>query len=330
MKACLLVALLVVAPAWAQVPVSVRPVGELLVDLENRASAEVQPLNDATLAAEVGAVVRTVHADIGQQVSAGDLLVTLDETDFRLGLRRAEASLASSRAQKAQADAKLRRARDLIENQYLSADTLLDRETDVQVLNARIQADEVAVATAQRNLDKCRIVAPFDGVIIERLAQVGGYVAPGSPLLQITQIDRFELDAAIPAAMADTLPAARDIRFVSNAKAWPVDLLRLSPVIEPSQRTRRARFTFTGAAPAVGRSGEVVWYSARSVLPAALVSRRNGALGVFVHVDGFAEFRELPGAQEGRPVPVRLPPDSEVITLGRDRLQDGDPVQVSR
>ena len=43
-----------------------------------------------------------------------------------------------------------------------------------------------------------------------------------------------------------------------------------------------------------------------------------------------ARFLPLPNAQEGRPVPVNLPPGAEVITLGRERLQDGTEVRVTR
>ena len=106
--------------------------------------------------------------------------------------------------------------------------------------------------------------------------------------------------------------------------------MRLSPVIESERRSQRARFGFTEEAPSVGRSGEVVWHVERGLLPSNLVSQRNGALGVFINNDDVAHFIRLPGAQEGRPVVVDLAEDIEVITLGRERLQDGDTLKVSR
>ena len=101
-------------------------------------------------------------------------------------------------------------------------------------------------------------------------------------------------------------------------------------MIATARRARRARFEFTGAAPSVGRSGEVVWRVARGQLPASLISRRDGTLGVFLlegsREAGRAVFHSLPGAQEGRPATIDLPPDREVILRGRERLQDGDAV----
>ena len=326
----LTIVLLFPAMAWAQVPVEVRLLGEILVDLERRAPADVQPLNDALMAAEVSAVVVAVHADVGQQVEPGQVMLQLEAIDYELNLRQAEANLASSVAQKSEADAKLNRARELGQNQYVSADELLERETRVMVVMAQIQANEVAVSVARRNLQKCSVTAPFAGVVAERMAQVGSFVTNGSPLLRLTQMDRFELDAEIPAKLADSLHDARSLYFEARGQRWPVELLRLSPAIEKTRRSRRARFAFVKEAPAVGRSGELVWHVGQGLLPANMVTRRNGELGVFLHQAGKAMFTPLPRAQEGRPVEVEFPAGTEVIVRGRDRLQDGDAVTVNR
>ena len=61
--------------AAAQISVSVEPISNLLVDLERRAPAEVKTLNSAQISAEVSAVVMAVHTDVGQRVSAGQLVI---------------------------------------------------------------------------------------------------------------------------------------------------------------------------------------------------------------------------------------------------------------
>jgi len=271
-----------------------------------------------------------VHADVGQAVKEGDLLLELNPIDYQLNLKQAEANLASSKARLSQANAKLKRAQTLGGNQYISADELLERETDVMVFNAQIQAEEVAVSIARRNLEKCTLTAPFDGVIGNRMAQVGSFVRNGDPLIAVTQIDRFELNAEIPDTQADEAAQADLIRFESRGQSWPVELLRLSPVINSQGRTRQARFAFVGNAPAVGRSGELVWRVGEGMLPSNLISRRSGVLGVFIVDSGKARFEPLPNAQEGRPVQVNLPASTRVITMGRDRLQDGALLNVQQ
>lgn len=328
---CVLIICLLFSPwVWGQAGIAVhtQPLSEVLVDFDRRAPAEVLALNNSIIAAEVSAVVLAIHADTGQAVAKGDLLLELDPADYQLNLKQAQANLASSQAQLSQAEAKLKRARTLGDSQYVSADELLERETSVMVYRAQIKSNEVAVAMARRNLDKCSIRAPFDGVVGERNAQVGGFVRHGDPLVAVTQVDRFELDAKIPDDQADELLSSSLLRFESRGQSWPVELLRLSPVIDTQGRTRRARFAFTDQAPGVGRSGELVWKVGSGLLPANLISRRDGELGVFVLEGGKARFYTLPAAQEGRPANVGLPDDSLVITLGRERLQDGLTVAV--
>ncbi len=328
---CILTGLIISSDSGAQPSVSVQAMrlGDVLISLERKAPADVRPLNSSTIAAQVGAVVKSIHADVGQQVAAGDLLLELDQTDFELNLQLAQANLASSRAQKAQADVKLTRARELGENQYLSADALLGRETEVMVIAAQIQALEISVAIARRNLDKCHIRAPFNAVVNERDAQIGNYVTIGNPLLSLTELDRFELDSEIAAQIADSVEEASAIRFDTGGQSYTVTLQRLSPAIDLERRTRRARFLFVDSAPPVGSSGDVIWQGDGGLLPANLVVRRNGKLGIFIVEGNQARFVPLPDAQEGRPSPVSLPLETRIVVLGRDRLQDGDRVNAS-
>jgi len=328
----ILISVLMPSSLWAQSAVNVRAqvLSEVLVDFERRAPAEVQALNDSTIAAEVSAVVLSIHADVGQAVKKGDLLLELNPADYQLNLKQAEANLTSSRARLSQANAKLTRAKTLGDKQYVSADELLERQTDVMVYGAQIQANEVAISIARRNLGKCSLAAPFDGVVGKRMAQVGNFVRNGDPLIAVTQIDQFELDVEIPDGQADAIRNADMIRFESRGQSWPVGLLRLSPVIDSQRRTRQARFAFGKNAPAVGRSGELVWRVGDGMLPSNLISRRAGVLGVFLLDSGKARFVALPGAQEGRPAHVELSTSSLVITLGRERLQDGMAVSVQQ
>lgn len=317
-------------PAFAQSPVAVKVAGlkEVLVTLERRAPAEVLPANNSLIAAEVNAVVAAVRADVGELVSSGDLLVELDPRDFRLQLDAAQAVLASARARKAEAVVKLERAQRLSKAQYVSEDELLSRETALAVSSADVLNAEAQVAIARRQLEKATIRAPFDGVVQQRMAQEGAYVTIGMALLQLTQIGQVELDAEVPGNLADSLMDATSLAFIAGEQSWDVTLLRLSPVIQAGRRARPARFAFTGDAPRTGLNGELVWSVGGGQLPANLVSRRGGQLGVFLLDSGGARFMPLPGAQEGRPVAAKLPGDSQVIVQGQDRLQDGDPVQV--
>ena len=133
------------------------------------------------------------------------------------------------------------------------------------------------------------------------MAQVGNFVRNGDPLIAVTQVDQFELDAEIPDGQADEVLASKTIRFESRGQSWPVELLRLSPVIDSQGRTRQARFTFSRGAPSVGRSGELVWQVGTGMLPS------NRSAAAMVCLVCFCSNQARPGLNP-YPVPRRGAP----------------------
>lgn len=316
--------------AQDSVPVVVQPLGEVLVDREIRAPATVVSINEAVVTSQVTALIEDVAADVGEDVARGDLLVRLDEADARLALAQAEADLAALQAQIEEAEHRLARAEELLEKDFISDDELDNRRTAVTVLQANRQRQQVAIDRARLDVARTEIRAPYDATVIARQGQVGGLATPGSPLVTIVQRTDREIDAEIDPQDAVSLREAADLRFESRGRAWPVSLARLSDVIEADTRKQRGRFRFADGKAPIGASGHVVWTDASALVPVNLVVQRGQALGVFTAEGGRARFVALPAAQEGRPAPAQLPPDTTIVTRGHVRLQDGDTLKITR
>ena len=86
------------APAQDKFSVSAKTVNALSVTKTHRAPAEVISLNRSEVAAETDGVARSVRANPGDRVAAGDLLIALDTTDLELDEKRIRADIASTRA----------------------------------------------------------------------------------------------------------------------------------------------------------------------------------------------------------------------------------------
>lgn len=312
------------------VPVVVQPLGEVLVDRKISAPATVLSINEATITSQITALVDGIAADVGEDVALGDLLVRLDDANARLALDQAEADLAALEAQIVEAEQRLARAEELLKKDFISDDELDNRRTSVTVLKANRRRQQVAVDRAKLDLARTEIRAPYDATIVARQGQVGGLATPGSPLLTIAQRTDREVDAEIDPQDTASLLDADDLRFESRGRAWPVSLARLSDVIETDTRKQRGRFHFARDAAPIGASGHVVWTDASALVPVNLVVQRGTALGVFTAEDGQARFVPLRAAQEGRPAPADLPQDTMIVTRGHVRLQDGDPLEVTR
>ena len=326
-------ALLLVATGFAHaqtaIPVSARPVQDLLVDSERRAPAKVVPANRAAITSEVSAIIDVVHKDVGADVARGELLIELNSATARNNLAQAQANLAAINAQIVEAESRLLKAEELLEKNFISDEELLSRRASVTVLNANRDGALAAVDQAKLDLARTRITAPFDAAITARQAQVGSFAQPGSPLLTLVQTDRPEVDVDLDPRYAIDMPKVSNLKFVSQGRGWPVEVLRVSSVIEVSTRVVKARLTFTAEHAPIGSSGQLVWIESSGRLPVDLVVQRAGELGVFVVENDTARFFALPSAQAGRPVDVNLPQDTLVISRGQGRLQDGDTLQVS-
>ncbi|MEZ5583797.1 MAG: HlyD family efflux transporter periplasmic adaptor subunit [Candidatus Competibacteraceae bacterium] len=112
----------------------------------------------------------------------------------------------------------------------------MELETGVQAAEADRDVAQAQRAVAARNVEKCRIAAPFAGVVLERQAQVGALAAPGTTLLRLVDLAPPEIEAQVQAAQADGLLQAREPVFDSQGRRYPARLLRLSPVVDLSPR----------------------------------------------------------------------------------------------
>ncbi len=317
------------ATGQSAIPVTVQSLDQLVVERQLQAPAEVFTANRAQIAAEVDAVIADIVVDVGQQVQRDQPLMVLDARDYQLALDQANANLASNQARTEQAQVRLKRAQELSDNKYIAADDLLARETDVVVLRAERQALLVAKRRAERDVAKCIINAPFDGVVTSRQAQVGSFVQRGAGLLTLVQTSASEVNAEVPAGLAATLPNAAQLDFVTDQASYPLALSRVSPVIETAQRIQPARLTFVDQVAPIGSSGQLQWSLSDDLIPSDLIVNRQQQLGVFVAEGTQARFVALPQAQEGRPVPVSLPLETQIIVGGRERLQDGASIAVT-
>jgi HlyD family secretion protein len=173
----------------------------------------VQARIPVTLSSRINATVTVVHADVGDTVRQGQLLVSLDDRDLsaRRGvvagqqdaLRRnaegAAAALDKARADLASARSKQRRDAQLLADGFISQAVVDASNSAVDAALALVRSAHATVAARAADtrtlsqearysdtvLSYTRIAAPMNGVVVQRLAEVGNTVAPGTPLLKI-------------------------------------------------------------------------------------------------------------------------------------------------
>lgn len=325
----LLPLLLACTAAWADgIPVRVQPLSDLLSRPEFSAPATVEPLNAPSLAAEISARIENIPVRIGTAVQRGDILVELDCRYHRSRLQAAQADLQRIEAQLKFANAQLKRAADLKAKRNISEELMDQRRMELTVARADRLNQQELIHQSEIDVERCTVTAPFDAVITERLAQVGGLASPGTPLLNLVQLDELEVSAELRGSEASSLEQAENMAFDYAGNRYPLRLDQILPVIDTRTRTQQARLSFVQASVPSGAAGRLVWQGTANELAADYLVRRDGRLGIFLENDGRAHFHVLDNAREGQPVDLQLASELRIITEGRQRLQDGDAVSI--
>lgn len=176
------------ADALAAPQLTFRSFADVAVFPERDAPAAAQSLNEAKIAAELSAGIDAIPVEVGQTVAAGAVLVRLDPRDYQLAAARAKAQLESARARLKLAESQFKRYQELRRQNFISTEALHQRETEVQVQRADVALNRAALDTAQRNLAKATIRAPYRAIVKERLASVGELANAGTPLLSLVEL----------------------------------------------------------------------------------------------------------------------------------------------
>lgn len=299
-----------------------KPLSSIAVYPSRVAQAQVVSLNESQVAAEITARIRRLPPEPGQVLAKGAVLAELDCQDYQLAVERAQAALGAAEAQARLADQQHRRAGQLAQEKFISREVLDTRATELESARAQVAVNRAAEKTAQRQVEKCVVRAPFPAVVVERLAQEGEMATPGSPLVKLLDRSRIQVKAEVQAADVAGLEAAKSVTFNSPAGTQPLRLLRVSPAQARATRLSEARLAFKSKAAAPGTSGQVQWATPQPHVPADVVVRRNGSLGVYVADGGTPRFMPLPEAQEGRPALARgLSKDAPIVVKGAGELR---------
>lgn len=308
-----------VASVWAAPTYSVKPLSELVIYPMFRAAAQVVPHNESRLAAEVSARIEQMPARVGQAVKKGDVLVRLDARQYQLAADQAagQVELLSNRYKLA--ELQFEQAKALHASQYVSAQVLEQRRTELAVVGSELKIARHALEQARLALTKTTLRAPFAGAVKERLVGEGELASPGMALIALTEVARNEVRARVSNSDIAQLKASPRHAIQQGNQSTPLKIVRIAPMVDARGQTRDV--VLAADAPLVpGSAGELVWVGTIPHLPAAYLQQRQGKYGVWVEEDGKPVFKPLPDAQAGRPVAVSWPLATRIIDEGRFTL----------
>ena len=239
-------------------------------------AAEFRPYQEIEVHAKVAGYVKAINVDVGDRVSAGQLLAVLEIPELRDDMATAEAGVKHSQEEVNRAQADLARTESSHEVAHLGSSRLAavmkqrpnlvaqqdideaqgrDRVSEAQVATAKATIaaaqEQLAVARANENKTKtlfayARITAPFAGVITHRYADTGAMIQAGTssqsqamPIVRLSQNNLLRLIIQVPESAVSHIHvgAPVDVKVQALGRTFEGKVARFAEKLDPDTRT---------------------------------------------------------------------------------------------
>ena len=316
-------------------PVNVEAVQNRLLVPSNSVSGAIVSQNDAQVSARVAGQLIKV-AQVGTQVKTGEVFAQI--RDPNLEFRHAEqlARLQSSRHRLDFLNSEVERLTALAQRD-LSSKTDLDRNTsDRNQARALVAENQALLQQIELSQSFQKMQAPFDGVIMERLADEGELVAAGTPVVRLVQTTDLEISARVPAKNLSWVQQNKQIAFSSAMGTGNAKVRTAVPVADERTRLIEVRAQVESDAWPVGLDVTVKVPSGKAkqtlaVPRDALVLRRDGARVFRIGADNKAEqVMVTTGVASDNWIEVSgdIKEGDKVVIRGAERIQPGTEVVI--
>ena len=168
------------------------------------------------IAPDVSGLIKQVDVRDNQPVTRDQVLFIIDQDRFRLALRQAQAVVADRKETLAQAQRESKRNRGL--GNLVAREQLEESQSRELRAQSALTEAEVAVDSAQLNLDRTVVRSPVDGYVNDRAPRVNEFVTAGKPVLSIVDSSSFHIDGYFEETKLDGIHVGQsvDIRVIGD------------------------------------------------------------------------------------------------------------------
>jgi len=289
-------------------------------------SGSIEPNEMVDIRPEISGIVEAISFSEGGRVSAGQVLIRINDVELRAELSQAVTrnSLAGENA---------RRAKLLLEKEAISQEEYDIASADYRTAKAQIQVIEAQLA-------KTVIKAPFSGTIGLRNISKGSYITPTTSVAQLVNTDRVKVLFSIPEKYVHMVKNNSSIKLniQGSREDHTAMIYAIEPIVESATRTLQVKAIADNSAQSLipGTFANIVFpletIERGLLVPAeALIPIQNGKK-IFLLKNGKA-FESLveTGARTKEDVLILsgIQDGDTVLTSGVMSLRDGSPVQVT-
>lgn len=297
---------------------------------------------DSVVGFEVAGVLTSLTATEGMRVAPGDVLAQLGTDRRQARLDAAAATLSRVMAERAQAEARAERIAALVEDGSASQQDYDDARFAAEALQAAENTAAAQKQSAQLELNKSTLKAPYNAVVAERLAQTGAVVAPGTPVLRLVTASGREAHIGVPSDVARRLQIGSTHTLLLQGQQVVARLRSVREDLDPATLTVGAVFDLPDDVPSVVGESAVLQVAETVTsdggwLPVTALLEASRGLWDVLTITPDEQGKPRAGRESveilytrGNEVFVRgtLPDNVAVVASGLQRISPGDLVEA--
>ena len=202
-------------------------------------SGALRAVDQASVKARVAAEVREVLVREGESVTAGQILVRMDTSEFQARVDQAKGNLHAMRAQLDIASKNRDNNRALLDKGFISRAAFDNTASQFAAAQANVESAQGALDIVQKLLNDSVVRAPISGLIAVRNVQPGEKVSTDYKLLDIVNLKRMECEALVPTSDIPKIKIGQSVllHIEGLAEEYIGNVTRINPATQAGSRS---------------------------------------------------------------------------------------------
>ncbi len=197
--------------------------------------------HQAELGPKSSGVITRITVDEGDHVKKGQLLFSLDSAQAQIAARQAKAAVAAAQVGVDSAELDFKRTKELFDRGSVAPATFDQVKARYDGAKANLDQAKAALSMAYRNASDASVRSPIDGVVTNKLKNVGetATMMPPTVILVVQDLDSLELRARLPERALSSIKTGAQVRMHLPATGADrvVEIKRINPAIDARTRT---------------------------------------------------------------------------------------------
>jgi RND family efflux transporter MFP subunit len=235
-------------PGGQSTSVEVVPVQTETISEQIRSYGTIRAQDVVSITPQISNRVVRIHADLGDNVSQGDLLAELYDVPYRDAMEQAQAQIRQARATLERDSTQFARQQQLYERDLISSSEIDEIRTTYLNSRAQYESARASLTQSREDLENTRIKSPVDGVVLSRTIAEGDVASSGNPMFEIANLTGFETRVFLPLRDWEQVQVGQEVSLSLSSRSGEIAtgvVSRISPQLNASSGMGEVVITLT-------------------------------------------------------------------------------------